>query len=118
MSATPGPGYYQDPNDPSVDRYWDGDRWTDNRVPRAPAPQVQVQQPEKEQEASGVVVAGYAFAVLMPLIGFIIGLTQINKSRHGIWVVIVSVVAFIVWLAIIGASADSGSTGSSDTYSY
>ena len=35
-------------------------------------------------------VAGYIFAVLMPLIGFIIGLTQINRSRYGIWVVVIS----------------------------
>lgn len=103
-------GFYPDPNDETVERYWDGSKWTDSRQPikRGPAAG------EKEQEASGTVVAGYIFAVLMPLIGFIIGLTQINRSRHGIWVVIVSIVAFFVWLAIIA----NGASSSSSSYSY
>ena len=118
MAATaeaPGPGWYADPADPHTNRYWDGGKWTDNRAPRGPAPtpgtiESRIGQ-EKEQSASGVVITGYVFAVLMPLIGFIIGLTQINRSRHGIWVVVTSVVAFFVWLAIIGASAESGTGG-------
>jgi hypothetical protein len=35
--AEPGipPGWYQDPNDPYNQRYWDGNRWTENRAPAA-----------------------------------------------------------------------------------
>lgn len=97
--SVPDPGFYPDPNDPKVERYWDGKRWTESRQPigltrTAAAPA------EKEQQATGIIIAGYIFAVLMPLVGFILGLTQVNRNRHGIWVVVVSVVAFVVWLAI------------------
>ena len=51
----------------------------------------------------------------MPLIGFIMGLTQINKSKHGLRVVLVSIIAFIIWLAII-SSAGTSSGGGYRTY--
>ena len=111
MSDMPGPGFYLDPNDSNVHRYWDGQRWTESRQPITPAAAS-----EKEQQASGVVITGYIFAVLMPLVGFIIGLTQINRSRHGIWVVVASIVAFFVWIAIFASSAESG--GGGGYYSY
>lgn len=106
----PGPGWYPDPADPGTNRYWDGGRWTENRAPiAAPAPGEVVR--AKETNADGTIIAGYVLAALMPLIGFIIGLTQINRNRHGIWVVVVSIVAFFIWLAIFsGAAADSGTT--------
>lgn len=103
MTDAPGPGWYPDPKDSSTNRYWDGGAWTDNR-----APAVVAWGHEKEQHASGVVIAGYIFALLMPFIGFIIGLTQINKSRHGIWVVVVSVVAFFIWIGIVSSSSGGG----------
>jgi hypothetical protein len=99
--AAPGPGFYHDPNDATVDRYWDGAQWTENRVPRGMG---EPGKKEKEQKADGVIITGYILAVLMPLIGFIIGLTQINKNRHGIWVVVASVAAFVMWIAIFSSS--------------
>jgi hypothetical protein len=101
------PGYYPDPNDPKVERYYDGKKWTDNRQPiRASGGSG-----EKEQEASGTIVVGYILAIIIPIVGFIIGLTQINKNRHGVWVVVVSVVAFVVWIAIWSASYETGGGG-------
>src|SRR4051812_47294566 len=105
MSNAPGPGFYPDPNDPKVDRYWDGQQWTESRVPHTQGTTVS----DKVQSANGTIVAGYIFAVLMPFIGFIIGLTQINRNRHGIWVVVVSVVAFIIWLALIAGGSSTSS---------
>jgi Protein of unknown function (DUF2510) len=105
-TPAPGPGWYLDPNDSATNRYWDGARWTENRSPVGP-----VATPDgKEQHASGTIVAGYIFAVLMPLVGFIIGLTQINRSRHGLWVVVASVAAFVLWVALISASVESSTT--------
>lgn len=99
VAGAPDPGFYPDPNDPKVERYWDGRKWTESRQPAGLGRGVAVSG-GKEQEATGIIIAGYIFAVLMPLVGFIIGLTQINKNRHGIWVVVVAAVAFFVWLAI------------------
>lgn len=68
-------------------------------------------QPE-EEGAGALVVVGYIFAVLMPLIGFILGLVAVTrpvkaKSKHGVWIIVVSVLAFIGWIAILAASAHS-----------
>lgn len=94
----PGPGWYPDPNDSSTNRYWDGSDWTDSRAPATAKPGT------KQQDADGTIIAGYIFAVLIPIVGFIIGLTQINKNRHGIWVVVASIAAFVIWLAIFSAA--------------
>jgi hypothetical protein len=104
VSSAPDPGFYPDPNDPKVMRYWDGRRWTESRQPiGATGAGGAAGSGEKEQAASGIIIAGYILAVLIPLVGFIIGLTQVNRNRHGIWVVVVSVVAFVVWLAVFDA---------------
>ncbi len=106
VDTAPEPGFYPDPNDPKVERYWDGRKWTESRQP-AGLGRGAVATGGKEQEATGIIIAGYIFAVLMPLVGFIIGLTQINKNRHGIWVVVVSAVAFVAWLAIFSGEQSS-----------
>lgn len=106
--SVPDPGFYPDPNDPKVERYWDGRRWTESRQPIAVgAAPTSTASGEKQQEASGIIIAGYIFAVLMPIVGFILGLTQVNRNRHGIWVVVVSVVAFVVWLAVFDSQQTS-----------
>ena len=106
VANAPDPGFYPDPNDAKVERYWDGRKWTDSRqsagLGRDPKSDVM------KQHADGIIIAGYVFAVLMPLVGFIIGLTQINKNRHGIWVVVVSAVAFVIFVAILGGQQNNG----------
>jgi hypothetical protein len=52
----------------------------------------------------------------MPLIGFILGLTQINRNRHGIWVVLLSVVAFIVYFSLIANRSGGGGGRYGGTY--
>src|SRR6201984_2479001 len=37
MSEKPSAGWYQRPLAPEQDRYWDGEQWTDEVRPRAPA---------------------------------------------------------------------------------
>lgn len=34
MAAEPPPGWYPDPRDPNLARYWDGKRWTEFTGPR------------------------------------------------------------------------------------
>ena len=124
--ATPPPpsqppaGWYTDPHVPGGQRYWDGSDWTEHVASPAPPP-MQSAQPvaagygppqEKEQEATGTIIAGYVFAVIFPIVGFVIGLTQINRNRHGLWVVLVAVAAFVAWIVIIVvATATHGCTG-------
>jgi hypothetical protein len=49
---------------------------------------------------NGVLLAvGYIFAILMPIVGLIIGLTQLRRGGGGI--VLAAVLAFVFWLAVI-----------------
>lgn len=95
-AAYPGPGPYQ---------------------PGPPPPPYGYGQPPYAQPAqgvSGLVVVGYITAVVIPIVGFILGIVAATRryepqtARHGVWVIVVSVVAFFVWLAII--SSQNGST--------
>jgi Protein of unknown function (DUF2510) len=109
----PPAGWYSDPSVYGGQRYWDGSAWTDHvagPAHAAPQPQGAAYYPpqagyaprqEKEQEATGTIVAGYVFAVIFPIVGFVIGLTQINRNRHGLWVVLLSVAAFIGWIVLV-----------------
>ncbi len=59
-------------------------------------------------------IIGYIFAVIIPLVGFVLGLVALsnddpNNKKHGPWIVVASVVAFIFWFVIIvSVSASSG----------
>jgi hypothetical protein len=60
--------------------------------------------------ASRLVVLAYIVAVSMPPIGFILGLIvaiRFDKpaSKQGVWVIALSVVAALVWIAIIAGGA-------------
>jgi hypothetical protein len=49
---------------------------------------------------NGVLLAvGYIFAILMPIVGLIIGLTQLRRGGGGI--VLAAILAFVFWLAVI-----------------
>jgi hypothetical protein len=60
--------------------------------------------------ARRLVVLGYITAVAMPLIGFILGIViiaRLNKpiSKHGAWIIVVSIVASIVWVLVFTSGA-------------
>lgn len=98
MSSNTPAGWYPDPTKANTQRYWDGARWSEHLAP-IPLPRAQPAYVEPPDNG-GTLALGYIFAILMPIIGFIIGLTQINRRGGG--VVVLSVVSFIVWLAILG----------------
>lgn len=103
-------GWYDDPDGGGGQRFFDGAVWTENRTAPLPdAPPPSNGSTGKKQEADGVIITGYILAVLMPLIGFIIGLTQINKNRHGLWIVLASIVVFFLWIILIGVAAEDTS---------
>lgn len=66
------------------------------------------------QGVGGLVVVGYVTAVLFPIIGFILGIVAATRrdepqtAKHGVWVIIVAVVSFLVWLAFISAQKSAG----------
>ena len=113
--AVPGAGWYADPSGQPGHRYWNGEQWTDHRQAAAPisAPPVAAE----EEGTSGLVIGAYILAFIMPFVGFILGIVVATRpakavSKHGIWVIVASIVAFVFWLAILS----SGSTGSSYSY--
>jgi hypothetical protein len=50
-------------------------------------------------EHSTLIVVGYVSAILMPIVGLIIGLTQLRRGGGGI--VIAAILSFVFWLAAI-----------------
>lgn len=46
-----------------------------------------------------VIIIGYVFAILVPIVGLIIGLTQLRRGGGG--VILAAVLAFVFWLAVI-----------------
>jgi hypothetical protein len=141
MSA-PEAGWYVNPSGPGR-RYWDGQRWTehvDDSGPTAvqyaspsisappppppppgaygapPPPPIAYAQPQYAQPAqgtNGLVVVGYITAVIIPIVGFILGIVAATRrddpqtARHGVWVIVVSVVAFFIWVAILSSQGNS-----------
>ncbi len=62
---------------------------------------------------TGTIILGYVTAVLIFPVGFIIGLTQINRSKHGWRIVALSlVVPLLVILVALLATHSGGSGGS------
>lgn len=66
---------------------------------------------QKEQDVTGIVVAGYICAVVLPLVGAIIGATQLNRNRHGAWILglsiamaLLSIIVGVVLFAIVANS--------------
>ena len=81
---SPQRGWYPNPEDPSTEWYWDGERWSESRPRSRP--------PVGTGEPTGWVVIGYICAFLFPLIGLIIALVPLRNrwSPHwkrvlGIW---------------------------------
>lgn len=59
-----------------------------------------------DELSGGVIVAGYVLACLMPIVGFVIGIYAMNKNKNsnaGIWMIILSVLAFLFWFSLASA---------------
>jgi hypothetical protein len=65
------------------------------------ADEARARQARPPEDPGPVVFWGYLFALFMPLIGFIIGLTQINRSKHGLWIVLLSIGVVLVYVAVL-----------------
>ena len=94
----PPASWYADPENATGMRYWDGTRWTEHRTNyRAKAP---------KPASEGMVAAGYILSFLLPVAGVVIGIILMNRdSRHGRWILALSVVFFIGFV-ILGQTID------------
>ena len=90
-------GWYADPEMAGTQRYWDGEKWTDNVAPAAAPPA------RYEDTSDGLVVAGYLTAVLFPIVGFIIGIILITRGRsgHGVAMMVIAVIAVFAWYEVL-----------------
>jgi hypothetical protein len=60
----------------------------------------------RSESAFRLVVLGYITAITMPVIGFILGIVVATRpakamSKHGAWIIVVSIIASIVWILIL-----------------
>lgn len=86
---------------PNTQRYWDGAAWTAHVSSQSGA-QIQataVQAELARPDNTALIIVGYVAAFLMPIVGLVIGLTQIK--RGGLGVVLASFAAFVFWLALM-----------------
>jgi len=107
VTPPPPPGWYTNPTGPGQ-RYWDGQKWTDSYSQTQPTPASPMVN-EASSSSPGLIGAGYIFAVLIPLVGFILGIVVATRpdnrtSKHGIWIIVLSVVVFVIFLAAITSS--------------
>jgi hypothetical protein len=97
------PGWYADPVTGSGRRYWDGTAWTQQVAPEpsAPAP-----------VSLGLVVAGYVLALLIPIVGFVLGVVALKKhpgtgTNHGVWIIVAAVVGVVLNLMLLTAGGSA-----------
>lgn len=68
--------------------------------------------PARDRQDRNLLVCGYVFAVVMPIVGFVLGvvtLTRPNRelSRHGLKIIGLSVAVFVIYVWLITKSAGS-----------
>ena len=62
----------------------------------------------KSESVRRLVVLAYITAVALPLIGFILGIVVATRpikaySKHGVWIIVISIVASVVWIAVLAS---------------
>ena len=98
------PGWYPDPANAAASRYWDGAAWTQQVTSAA--------QPTPAAVPTGLVVGGYVSAVLIPLLGLILGLVALRKhhgvgTNHGLWIIVTAVSMFVLSFLVLSAGSAS-----------
>jgi predicted cobalt transporter CbtA len=98
------------PDRPNTKRYWDGQSWTGESAPSISLTPHSAPTVTPETESAGtLVVAGYIMAVLIPLLGFILGIVATTRpakatARQGPWILALSVAAFAIYLTLFRAA--------------
>lgn len=60
----------------------------------------------------GLIIVGYLTAVFLPPIGFILGIVAVTRpnrwaAKHGVGVIVTSIVVPVLWVALIAAGVHS-----------
>ena len=121
MPTSPAPGFYADPQVPGRERYWDGQNWTHEwRASGLPSGSYssRVGAWGDQDEVGGIVIAGYICAVLIPIVGVILGYIATGRrsratSQHGPRIIVLSVLVFVGFLLFGGAILNSIGGGGS-----
>lgn len=125
-------GWYPDPTGAAAERYWDGIAWsTEFTRSGQPAPAMMSgavtgaigdaryptydaahYAPTATSSMPGIVIAGYIFAVLIPLIGLILaavasGSHDSSVKPHGAKIALVAVAAMVFWIAVRVSAIDA-----------
>lgn len=85
----PAAGWYPDPRMADTRRYWDGAGWTEHVSAAAPTAGA-------ERMPSNLATLGYLCAVLFPIAGFLIGLSQ-ARTREGPSIIAWSIGCGVFW---------------------
>jgi Protein of unknown function (DUF2510) len=95
-------GWYPDPSGQARQRYWDGRQWTMHCAPALPTGYPPPRGPTAQHSGS-LSALGLAMAILMPLIGFVLGLVLLGRreDREGMVVVMISIAAFVLYVALL-----------------
>lgn len=96
-------GWYTDPEGSGHLRWWDGTQWTKQYSPAASAGA----SPRQADPANnGLAMVGFITAILIPVVGFVIGLVLAGKSdRRGGQIVGLSVGIFLLFLVAFSVGA-------------
>lgn len=118
-ATSPPPGWYQHPGDPTVMRHWDGQQWTGHT---APTGTVEAARPTTDQVAlledvppllnprseSHLVTVGVVSAILLPIVGLVIGIVLLFKNRVGpaLGCILLSLLVMVVGYYVIQSLDD------------
>jgi hypothetical protein len=101
------PGWYSDPQNPKLHRWWDGTAWT----PRTTAPPGswipgQAYQGPTPSSNRALIVWGWIGALVFPIVGVIIGvrLMTTGERDQGIAITVVSAVLLLACIALAVAA--------------
>ncbi|MGE5282201.1 MAG: DUF2510 domain-containing protein [Chloroflexota bacterium] len=104
------PGWYTDPDETHLRRYWDGTEWTDWTDETYDADDGRSGGEETDPRNDSLATIGWITAIFFPIIGIVVGIILGSRGdSRGTSIVITATVVFIagiaVWVALLSAAA-------------